>query len=169
MIYGEVLELRSRIAASDLPEPGKSNLLFELDIKIGQFQDAMKDILGLEVQAFRASAAGASRGGIGGRGASADETPRSVAPGEEIRVQVHTSGAPEGASDGLRLERVWLESHSGDPWKIEAEKTITAKDTETIDHFFHVEAAANAEPTQPYFTRPNTEQPFYGQIGRAHV
>jgi hypothetical protein len=161
MIYGEVLGLRARIAASDLPDPGKSNLLFELDIKIGQFQDAIKEQLGLEVQAFRASATGASRGDIAGRGASADETPRSVAPGETFRVQVRTSGAPEGASDGLRLERTWLESHSGDSWKIDAERTITTEDTDTIDHFFNIEAAANAVPTQPYFTRPNIEQPFY--------
>ncbi len=160
-IYGEALELRARIAASDLPNPGKSNLIFELDIKIGQLQEAAKAILGLEVQAFRANAASASRSAFAGRGTSADETPRTVTPGEVFRVQVRTSGAPEGGSDGVVLERTWLESHSGDPWKVEAEKTIPTEDTETIDHFFHVEAAANAEPTQPYFTRPNTEQPFY--------
>ena len=41
------------MAASDLDAEAKSDLLFELDVKIGQFQIALKDLLGLDMIPFR--------------------------------------------------------------------------------------------------------------------
>ena len=51
--------------------------------KIEQFQSAFKELLGLDLTAFTTKR---DRGAGGGpfRGASADETPRSVMPGEDV-------------------------------------------------------------------------------------
>jgi LmbE family N-acetylglucosaminyl deacetylase len=170
-IYRETLVLRSRIAASNLDDAAKTGLLLELDAKIEQFQLAFKQLLGLDLMAFRAQAGNApSGGGPGGRD-GADETPRSVTPGEAFRVKVHTTQA----TGETKLTRVWLESHSGDAWKSEKQNEkqgnrpdekmpagATSDSTSASeDALFSVQVAANAEPTEPYFTRPSIEQPYY--------
>jgi len=156
-IYQQTLDLRARVAIADLQAQSKASLLFELDLKIEQFQSVLKGLLELDMVAFTTKATTAQDGGS--RGGSADETPRSVVPGEEFRVRVHTAQALAET----RLMRVWLES-AGGAWK--NENTSAAIDPEahparTSDQIFRVRAPENAEPTEPYFTRPNTEQPYY--------
>ena len=97
-----------RTAASSLDAQSKASLLLELDAKISQFQSALQEILGLDLIAFRTNETRAQTAGF--RGGAADETPNSVSPGEKFRVHVHTAQA----TDSTRLEKVWLESHSGD-------------------------------------------------------
>ncbi|MDR3775529.1 MAG: PIG-L family deacetylase [Terracidiphilus sp.] len=158
--YRQTIELRTRAAASDLAAEAKSSLLFELDAKINEFQSALKDLLGLDLAAFTARPAGGPQGGPGGRGGSADEMPRSVTPGEQFHVRVHTAQA----TAETRLSRIWLESHSGDAWKAEALSGAIDPTTATApvnDQVLRVQAAANAEPTAPYFTHPSAEQPYY--------
>ncbi|MGA3071867.1 MAG: PIG-L family deacetylase, partial [Terracidiphilus sp.] len=128
----------------------------ELDLKLEQFQEAFKNLLGLDLAAFRTGASGAQAGGPF-RGGSPDETPQSVSPGEEFRVRVHTSQA----TVETRLNRVWLESRSGDPWKNADISGAIDPTAPTADPAFRVQVAENAEPTQPYFTRPDTEQAYY--------
>jgi len=158
--YRQAIELRSRLAASNLDAAAKSTLLFELDSKINEFQSAFKELLGLDLAAFTARPAGGPQGGPGGRGGSADETPRSVTPGEQFRVRVHTAQA----TAETRLSRIWLESHSGDAWKSEGLSGAIDPTTAAApvnDQVLRVQAAENAEPTAPYFTRPSAEQPYY--------
>lgn len=157
-IYRTVLNLRARVAASSLDATAKADLLFQLDTKIGQFQAALKDLLGLSIQAFTASAGERGRSPFAGR--SADEMPPSVTPGEEFLVRVHAAH-PQGQ---VRLARVWLVSHSGSPWT--AEDTGGAIDASAAaapvaDRTFRVRVPGDAEPTKPYFTRPNLEQTYY--------
>jgi LmbE family N-acetylglucosaminyl deacetylase len=156
-IYRQTLELRQKVAASGLDPKGKADLLFELDTKINQFQDALRLALGLDLMAFRARAGGGQGGPF--RGQSADETSQSVAPGEEFQVRVHTAQAASEA----RLNRAWLESASGDAWKSEIVSGAPdpSKPAQTADTTFSVHAAKNAEPTAPYFSRPSIEQPYY--------
>jgi LmbE family N-acetylglucosaminyl deacetylase len=154
--YRQTLELRAKVAGASLTPEAKAGLLLELDAKIGQFQAALKEMLGLDLMAFRTNAAAVQTGGPF-RGGSADETPRSIVPGEAFRVRVHTAQA----SQETRLNRVWLESQGGAAWK--AENTVNATDpaAPTADPVFHVQVPENAEPTAPYFTRPSIEQPYY--------
>jgi hypothetical protein len=119
-------------------------------------------LLGLDMVAFTAHSGGGS-GGFAGRGASADEMPRSVVPGEDFSVRVHVSQA----GTETRLARVWLESATGDPWKtvaatgfVDATRTFNSA-AAVVDQSLAVTAAANAEPTQPYFSRPTIEQAYY--------
>jgi LmbE family N-acetylglucosaminyl deacetylase len=155
-IYQLVLNLRTAVFGSNLNPQAKASLLLELDAKTNEFQSALKELLGLDLIAFTAKA-DSVQGGSNARGSSADETPRSVVPGEDFRVRVHTTQA----NSEPRLNRVWLESHGGDPWK--AEKLPGEIDPAAwgADSIFRVHTADNAEPTQPYFSRPSIEQPYY--------
>jgi LmbE family N-acetylglucosaminyl deacetylase len=156
-IYRQTLALRERVAASDLIARPKADLLFELDTKIDQFQDALRLALGLDLIAFRTRLGGGGGGPF--RGQSADETPRSVAPGEQFKVRVHTAQATRET----RLNRVWLVSTTGAAWKNEiGSGAPDASKTEPVaDTTFDVRVPEDAEPTAPYFTRPTTEQPYY--------
>ncbi|HVZ82387.1 MAG TPA: PIG-L family deacetylase [Terracidiphilus sp.] len=152
--YRRTLELRQRVASGSLDAQAKADLLFELDTKIAQFQAALSELLGLDLAAFRTNEA--SERLVGFRGATADETPRSVAPGEEFRVRVHTAHGSEA-----KLSRIWLESATGDAWKSEMTAGSIEPDAPVCDPVFTVRAAENAQPTAPYFTRPNIEQATY--------
>ena len=155
-VYKQTIGLRSQVTGSNLDALSKASILFELNVKIDEFQDALKDLLGLDLMAFTARAEGAQGGGPF-RGGSADEMPRSVAPGEEFQVRVHTAQA----TGETRLSRVWLESHSGDSWKSELATGLIDPAAPVADPTFRVQVPENAEPTEPYFTRPSTKQPYY--------
>jgi LmbE family N-acetylglucosaminyl deacetylase len=161
-VYRQTLDLYMKIGDSSLDQEAKAGLQFELGAKIAQFQSALRSALGLDLMAFTTNANDGQSGGPS-RGGSSDEMPHSVAPGEKFGVRVHTAQAtPE-----TRLSKVWLESpHSqwSAPWKIEnaAGPIDSAAAAAPIgDRLFRVETAENAEPTQPYFTRPSIEQPYY--------
>ena len=152
-VYRETLDLYARVKASELSEKEKSDLTFELGLKIHEFQDALKDLLGLDMTAF---VAGSDEQGFPGRGASADESDRSVYPGEEFSVRVHTFSATTGAP----LSKTWLETSSGRSW-IKNESSGAKEGSVSATSLFHLRVPADAQPTEPYFTRPTTEQPYY--------
>jgi LmbE family N-acetylglucosaminyl deacetylase len=157
-IYRKTLDLYARVQSSDLDTEAKADLEFELGAKIGQFQEVLKDLLGLDIIAFTTGREGAPGGPQ--RGGSADETARSVWPDEEFGVRVHVAQG----MDAAQLSRVWLEEDDGVPWKIaDSQGAIGAKaaSTPVVDRTFHIDTPPDAEPTKPYFTRPNTEQPYY--------
>lgn len=154
-LYRETLDLRSKVAASSLDAESKAGLLLELDAKISEFQSALKDLLGLDLIAFRTSEAHAQSGGF--RGSTAEESPTSVSPGEEFRVHVHASQA----TPDTRLDKVWLQSRTDDEWKNSNISTAIDPAAPVADPIFTVHAAGNAAPTAPFFTRPTIEQPFY--------
>jgi len=154
--YRETLRLREQVAASALGAAAKSGLLKELDAKIEDFQAALRPMLGLDIMAFTARASQASAG-FAARGASADEMPRSIAPGEEFRVRVHLSQA----TGETRLNKVWLASRSGDEWKSSAATAAIDAAAPAGDQTFTVKAADNAEPTKQFFTRQTAYQPTY--------
>lgn len=157
-IYRKTLDLYARVKASDLDEVTKGDLEFELGAKIGQFEETLKDYLGLDLIAFTTGREGAPQGPQ--RGGSADETARSVWPGETVGVRVHVAQG----MDAAQLSRVWLEDQDGVPWKIDdTQGAIGAKTAAApvADRTFHIVLPDDAQPTKPYFTRPNTEQPYY--------
>jgi hypothetical protein len=63
-----------------------------------------------------------------------------------------------------RLNRVWLESRGGDPWKSENITGAIDPASPAADPIFTVHVPENAEPTEPYFTRPDIEQAYYDLV-----
>jgi hypothetical protein len=153
--YGQTIEVRKEVAASKLNAKSRADLLFALDTKIDEFQNMFCLALGLELTAFTTKADSVQSGGIL-RGSSADEMPRSVVPGSSFRVRIHTAQA----TSETHLAKIWFESHTGDQWK-PAEPLDGAENAKAPDHIFSLHVPENAEQTQPYFTRPSIEQPFY--------
>ena len=153
--YRQALNLRARVAASNLDAKPKAALLFTLDGKIDEFQAAFKNLLGLDLIAFTTKADNAQSSGPF-RGGSADETPRSVTPGEDFRVRIHTAQA----TSETRLAKIWFESQTGGQWK-HADPLQRAEVAKDADPILSLQVPENAEPTQPYFTRPSIEQPYY--------
>jgi LmbE family N-acetylglucosaminyl deacetylase len=154
-IYRQAIALRDKVATSDLDAQGKAGLLFELDAKINQFQSALATTLGLDMIAFRSNESHAQ--GSGFRGASADESSTSVSPGQQLYVQVHASQA----TSETKLEKIWLESPTEGEWKSSISSGAINATGPVSDPVFTVHVAENALPTAPFFTRPNTEQPYY--------
>jgi LmbE family N-acetylglucosaminyl deacetylase len=154
-VYRETLDLYARVQASGLNAEAKAGLQLELGAKVAQFQQALKDLLGLDMVAFATGSSGAP--GYGGRGGSADETARSVWPGEDFGVRVHTAHA----LGDVRLSRVWLESQEGPPWKTDDASGSASAEAPVSDRTLHVHVPDDAPPTEPYFTRPTTEQAYY--------
>ena len=153
-IYRETLDLYARVNASELDAKAKSDLAFELGEKITQFQIAFKDLLGLDLVAFVSSDGG--QGGGPGRGASADESARSVYPGESFSVRVRTFSA----TTGILFIQTWLKTDSEKSWLTNESPGV--KDSLGLsDLLFHLHVPGDAQPTAPYFTRPSTEQPYY--------
>jgi LmbE family N-acetylglucosaminyl deacetylase len=153
-LYRQTLAVRAQVAASNLDQQVKASLLLELDAKIGEFQSALKNLLGLDLIAFTTHASKIEDGGF--RGAGADETPRSVSPGENFNVRIHTAHAASEA----RLMKSWLESPTGSPWQY-GEPLNTAETPTTNDAIYRVQVPGDAPPTEPYFTRTDIEQPYY--------
>ncbi|HKN22626.1 MAG TPA: PIG-L family deacetylase [Terracidiphilus sp.] len=149
-IYRETLDLYDRVKTSDLSAQAKSDLAFELGEKINQFQIALKDLLGLDLIAFTAGGDG-GQGYGGSRGASADESARSVYPGEDFNVRVHTFNAASSAV----LYKTWLQTQGSESWVKGEPEGVQG------NGLFHLHVPANAQPTAPYFTRSTTEQPYY--------
>ena len=154
-VYGLTLDLRKQVADNStlLPE-ARSGILFELDAKIAEFQTALRELLGLDLVAFRTNASGISGGGF--RGNSADETSASVSPGENFKVRIHVSGV----SSEVHLSRTWFESPFGGEWQ-QGEAIATAGAPPVADTIYSLRVPEDTEPTRPYFTRPSIEQPYY--------
>ena len=148
--YQATIALRTRVAASRLAENGRSDLLAELELKEQQFQHALALALGLDLQAYTTRQSAAQSGPFGG---GMEETSRSVSPGDPLEVRIHTGNATGKA----KLERVWLESSDGKPWA--ANNGVHANPS--ADTTIEAKVPADAQPTEPYFTRPTIEQPHY--------
>ncbi len=148
-------QLLDRIAASSLSAADKANLEHELRIKLAQFNTALAESLGLQVNALLSNGE-ESRFGPG-------ETPTTVTPGSqmEVRVRVTAGGSDPGAP--VQLARVWLDNPNGDHWNF---THVSGADQATpapvsTDVVFHADIPADAQLTRPYFTRPNIEQAWY--------
>ncbi|MGC9222994.1 MAG: PIG-L family deacetylase [Terracidiphilus sp.] len=153
-IFRETLDLYTRVQSSNLSAEAKSDLAFELGDKIDQFQIALKDLLGLDFVAYVAGDGG--HGGGPGRGANADESARSVYPGEDFGVRVHTFSAAGSA----HLLKTWFEAETGASWTKGAPTSAQGGEA-AANALFQLHVPNDAQPTVPYFTRPTTEQPYY--------
>ncbi len=142
--------LRQRVLVSALAEPGKSDLAAELALKEKQFEAALAQALGLDLQAFTVRSAKSGGGPFGG---DIDETPQSAVPGQTLLVKVHTNAATRD----VLLRRVWLKGTDGRAWSA----TDGATTQPAADAVLKATVPTDQPPTEPYFSRPSIEQPYY--------
>ena len=137
--------LIGRVRAGNLPEPGRSDILFELGVKEQQFEHALAESLGLSLQV---TVMADRPQGPFGPFAPASPTFTIGIPGQTFGVQViFLNQSPEA----VNVEAVSLEASDGKAWKIESRG----------DARFSVTVPPDAALTRPYFTRPDEEQAYY--------
>lgn len=154
-IYKRAIDLRTRVADSkEMTASSRAGLLLELDAKQIQFQNALQELLGIDVIAFRTKEAKVSGGGF--RGNSADETSDTVSPGEAFNVRVHTAASSADA----HLNKISFDAEGGASWQ-QGDALSTAGTPPYSDSIFKLQVPESARPTQPFFTRPSIEQPYY--------
>ena len=148
------LALIQRVQSSSLTAEAKYSVLHELNVKRAQFNTALAESLGLSVRASVTSASPST-----GRGYGAPPTPRVAIPGQTIYVSVR--GADVGGLP-VRVRRVWIDT-PGSLWTASPEgQAPTSLDANQVaSERFRIQVPANAQPTQPYFSRKNLYENVY--------
>ena len=150
--------LLAKLRQSSLPEPGKSNVEFELRQKEQQFQKALTIALGISLDAAVAPEKEPTGPFAAFGGAPATFTV--AIPGQSFSVSVHLMNQ---SPEALAIEDLRIFAPDADNWDIRAEKSPPA----TLDAGkemrvkFTIKAPENARLTKPYFSRPDQEQPYY--------
>ncbi len=150
--------LLKQVRASDLAEPGKSDVAFELQAKEKQFESALTLALGLSFDA----AVAPEREPTGPlAGFAGTPTTFTIAiPGQSFAAQTHLVN--EG-SEALNIESIEVNASDGKNWDISAEgaTTPTLPAGKDMRRRFTIKAPQDATLTKPYFSRPDQEQPYY--------
>ncbi len=154
----QVRELERKTRESTLPEPGRSDVLFELQKKEQQFEAALTGALGLSFDAA-VTPANPPSGPLAGFGGT-PATFTIAVPGQQFAVQtnlLNTGALP------VSIEDVRLASDDGKNWSIKAENapqsSIEPRGESKVK--FAMKVPDDATITEAYFTRPNQEQPYY--------
>ena len=156
--YLATKKLMDEVNSSSLAAGDKENINFELRHQAGAIQHCYCD----GAWAGRACHRCAIKAAIPGTAVpplAADETLRAVTPGQQLQVRVHVS---TGIGEA-KLGKVWLSSPDKESWgisRVGAPGLDNPKST-AGDVVFRVTVPQNAAITRPYFSRPNTEQPYY--------
>jgi LmbE family N-acetylglucosaminyl deacetylase len=174
--------LVDQVRTSNLADPGKSDVLFELNVKEQQFERALIAALEVTLQTSVGPdrPQGAGRGGRGAQpaAASSNSTPPPppqggggnaggpsftiAIPGQSFAVEgriFNENAAP------LQIDKMELLASDGKNWDIrpsnEAEPTHDVAPGREAQWRFAVTVPADAALTRPYFSRPDEEQPYY--------
>ncbi len=167
-------DLLSQVNASSLPEPGKSDVAFELQVKCDQFEKALALALGVSFDAVVAPEKEADN-----RFGGAQAVTFSIAiPGQNFFVQtaLHNEG-PEK----INVSEIVIKPTDGKAWTIAPAPPAADDRAKTTEQAppplpgllagvteskwkFAITVPPDAALTKAYFTRPNQEQPFYNLV-----
>jgi LmbE family N-acetylglucosaminyl deacetylase len=160
--------LLQAVENSGLTADSKADLEHELNIKLVQFNTALVEAMGLHLEALAMPPTRTSINGPAPQvftlspGLSRDH----VTPGETFDVRLHITSADAwsiAASSPLVLEHATLTTPADEHWQVErtASPGLDELQSNVAEAMFRVTVPQNAAPTQPYFTRPSIEQPYY--------
>ncbi|HEY3938462.1 MAG TPA: PIG-L family deacetylase [Bryobacteraceae bacterium] len=149
-------DLLEQVRASNLAEPGKSDVAFELQVKEQQFEKALILALGISFNAAVAPEHAADNRFGGGQAA----TFTIAIPGQSFAVETRLLN--EGA-ETVNVEKIEVSASDGKAWNIRPEKSedpalASGKESKLK---FSVVAPPDATITRAYFSRPDREQPYY--------
>ncbi|MBV9778874.1 MAG: PIG-L family deacetylase [Acidobacteriaceae bacterium] len=150
--------LLERVRQSDLQEPGKGDVAFELGVKEHQFQEALLEALGITFEAIIAPEKEPT--GPFARFAGPQVTFRIAIPGQSFGVHAHLFNQGPGS---LNIESIDVRASDGHDWKIrpDSSPSPTLAAGTDLRLKFAITAPADAQLTKPYFRRPDQEQPYY--------
>ncbi|WP_158748248.1 PIG-L family deacetylase [Acidobacterium sp. S8] len=158
--YQKTQQLIDAVNASGLSADDKSNVSRELQIKLAQFNTALAEALGLQVNALVAPGQRTERNPFSGSAAAM--TFLHATPGMDFNVRLHVTSAEPWTTGGkLRLTRTWLVTPESEHWPVERQGGVNTSSGVETDIPFKVEVPSRATPTRPYFSRPSIEQPYY--------
>lgn len=151
-------ELIEKVSQSNLKPDSKYDVTHELSIKRAQFENALAESLGISVLATVTSEKEPT--GPFARFFRNPETFQVAIPGQSFWVKVH---ATNPTNLPVQLQGVSIETPQGEAWSTDpaTQSVGTLKGNQSVDRRFAVHVAPNARYTQPYFTRPDIEQPYY--------
>ena len=153
-----VRSLIKEVQSSAIPEPGKDDVIFELQQKDKQFQKALTLCLGVSFNAVVAPEKEPT--GPFAAFANAVSAFTTAIPGQTFAVQA--SLLNEGA-EALTVEKVSLDATDGKDWSLKPEASPKPElaASKELRMRFAVKVAENAALTRPYFYTPNEEQAYY--------
>ena len=177
--------LIAQVQSSSLAEPGKGDVLFELNVKEQQFQKALGASLEISFESVvanpetagggrgrgRAPSTGptgsqssadaafaAARAGFGGRGGGPTFTIASPEQSFDVETQIYNQ-SPE-AVQVAGIDVIPSDGKNWNPHAIGNAVTEIAAGKEAVSRF-GVTVPADAAVTRPYYSRPDEEQPYY--------
>jgi LmbE family N-acetylglucosaminyl deacetylase len=164
--YLKTQALMAAIDRSPLPADDKANLDHELGIKLVQFNTALVEALGLQVQALLTPTPRSSASGTEPRVLTIypAPTPTHVTPGSTFDVRLHVTAAGGwGSGRPLQLSRTWLTTPEHERWPVSRiESPGMDKTASSVgDAIFRLEVPRDAAPTEPYFSRSSISQAVY--------
>lgn len=138
--------------ARSVTPPG-SDAGFLLAVKERQLADALVAAAAVEVEAIAVP-----------QGAGAGATMGPAVPGQSLDVHVrYSSGSPAGT----RLAGLEIASRSG--WTSEAGRTSGIREAAEEEHLLRLRIPADAQPTRPYFSRPDIRYDMYAVTDSAEI
>jgi LmbE family N-acetylglucosaminyl deacetylase len=157
----ETRSLITQVENSRLTEDSKYNVLHDLRVKQDQFNKALALALGISIQANVAPQHPPT--GIFARFFGTPPSFQVAIPRQEFWVNVHVADQSPAI---VQLNQVKLAAAEDRDWTFSTENAApaTLSDKKTQDVRFKVTVPQDASFTQPYFTRPDIEQPYYNII-----
>jgi LmbE family N-acetylglucosaminyl deacetylase len=152
--------LLKQVRESNLGEPGKSDVEYELEIKEKQFVHALIVALGISFDAAIAPDKEPPPGPFPAIFATPYVGFAVAIPGQSFAVQANLfNESPET----LNVEDIGLAPSDGKQWSVHPEASPTAMlaGGKEMRLRFAVKAPDDATLTRPYFSRPDQEQPYY--------
>jgi LmbE family N-acetylglucosaminyl deacetylase len=150
--------LVQRVRASQLEEPGRGDVEFELQVKAKQFEKALTLALGLSFETT-VTPEKEPTGPFARFGGPAVMFLIAI-PGQSFSVESHLlNQSPEPVG----IESIEVKPSDGKAWKIRPngspKPTLGAGEDMRLK--FAITAPDDAQLTKPYFSRPDEEQPYY--------
>lgn len=156
-------ELIDNVSKSALSAQSKYDVLHELQVKRAQFNDALCQALGISLAATIAPEHPPT--GPFARFFGTQPTFQMAIPGQDFSVNVHVANV--GAKP-VEIEGISLQVAQGDQWKTKLVNPVTGElpASHAVDENFQVHVPDNNTYTQPYFERPDIEQPYYDVLDK---
>ncbi|HXM95116.1 MAG TPA: PIG-L family deacetylase [Candidatus Dormibacteraeota bacterium] len=164
--WKETTKLIAQAKASNLSADDKYSIVFELETKQAQFNNALAEALGLSFAAVLAPEVEPNP--LYAMFMGDPDTTRVIVPGQKIGIKVH---AVNQSSLPVTLEQIKIVASDGRDWGIKSPGEVRGElvNEKTVDSRIDLTVPGDAQYTRPYFTRPDIEQSYYDIIDTKYL